>query len=49
MCLKFIEAGARAIAGVVGLAVKFGEGVYVLFLFFGFWMLGYPMLYCVQV
>jgi predicted exporter len=47
MCLKFIEVGACAIAGVVGFAVIFGEGVYFLFLFFGFWMLGYPMLCCV--
>lgn len=47
MCLKFIEVGACGIAGVVGLAVIFGEGVYVLCLFFSFWMLGYPLLYCV--
>lgn len=46
-CFQFIEVGAQAIAGVVGLAVIFGEGVYVLCLFFGFWMLGYPMLYSV--
>jgi len=46
-CFQFIEVGARAIGGVVGLAVIFGEGVYVLCLFFCFWMLGYPMLYCV--